>query len=156
MMDQSDIQTYECLGHNYISNNHNIIIGKENFLLDGTNPYNNSRLCQWFMISKPKQTIFLDCYKECVLNLKNNYENLQKLKKTDREYFLGVLNNTGPLLFTKKINMKLINDNDNNINDICILPVDFFCCGSGNGKVNHKQQTKNSYITHCFNGSWLK
>jgi hypothetical protein len=149
LINQNEIQTYECLGHNYISNNTNIVIGKENFTFDKTNPYNNSRLCQWFLISKSNQNIFLDCYKECILNLKNNYEKIQKLKKTDPEYFISVLNTTGPFLFTKKINMNLYDNN------ICILPVDFFCCGSGSNQQNFKQQSKNSYVKHLYNGSWL-
>ena len=155
LINQNEVETYECLGHNYISNNTNIVIGKENFIFDKTNPYNKSRLCQWFMISKPNQNIFLDCYKECILNLKNNYENLQKLKKTDLEYFTTVLNTTGPFLFTRKINIKLHDNNINNIKDISILPVDFFCCGSGSNSVTFKQNSKNSYIKHLYNSSWI-
>ena len=177
-------QTFKCLGHNYINKNANIIICKEYFEHPEifNNKYNNSRLCQWFMISKPFQAVFLDCYKESLKNIKEKYEMISELhslvvggpnvcgvktgikggediyfqtndvvRRTElfenRElYFVEVLKLTGPILFTKKINKILPND------EIIILPSDFFCCGSG----VEVPLTKNSYVKHHYYSSWLK
>ena len=38
---------------------------------------------------------------------------------------------------------------------ICILPSDYFCCGSGFGS-SFVPSTKNMFIQHKFTGSWLK
>ena len=145
-----DIERYECFGHTYVSDDTNIIIGQENFKIDTDNPYNNSRLCQWFIVAAPKQDVFLNCYKECIINLKKKYVHFKELKESNKmDYFYEVLNNTGPLLFTKIINSCLPN------NSVCILPVDFFCCGSGSNDEHFQQLSKNSYIKHLFNSSWL-
>jgi mannosyltransferase OCH1-like enzyme len=151
LIEQTNICSYKCLGHEYINNDTNIIICKENFeCLDiFNNHFNNHRLCQWFMITKPKQQIFLELYKECLENLKVNYDIIQELRISNkREYFIKVLETTGPIFFTKIINKYLPNE------IICILPSDFFCSGSGPTQ-KEIPLTQNSYIRHLFKGSWM-
>lgn len=119
------------------------------------NKYNNNRLCQWYMITKPKQKIFLDCYKECIKNINNDHLQIKKLREKRMtsntaywKYIGSVMGYTGPILFAQIINKTLPNDN------LCILPSDYFCPGSGpKGDVHI---TKNSYIKHLFTASWTR
>tara|TARA_B110001454_G_C12709320_1_gene430039 strand:- start:1212 stop:1949 length:738 start_codon:yes stop_codon:yes gene_type:complete len=140
-----------------INENTNIIVCKEwwKHPKSFNNKYNNNRLCQWFMIAKPKQMIFLNSYKECIKNISNDYLQIKNLceKRTISnnaywKYISSVMRYTGPIMFTKIINKTLPNDN------LCILPCDYFCPGSGpNGNVH---VTKNSYIKHLFSASWTR
>jgi len=153
------IDTYKCNGHKYINNETNIILCYElektwhKELLSNKQKKsgwvdNNIGICQWFMGSKPREKLFLCCYKECIKKI--NY--LEKLdKNNDDNYHFNVINSSGPLFFTKMIN-KFKTKYENFQNKICILPSDYFCCGSF-CKVPH---SKNTFIKHHFTGSWLK
>jgi mannosyltransferase OCH1-like enzyme len=149
--------TFHCLGHKYITKNTNIITGYEfdatwnkniidNHLEKHKWVDNNIGICQWFIASKPTQSLFLHCYKNSLNNLKK-----LELNKNNSEYHFQVINGTGPLFFTKIIN-KFIKENESFKNNIAVFPTDFFCCGSG-GTV---PQTKNTFVKHMFTGTWLK
>jgi len=101
--------------------------------------YKDVGICQWFIISEPKQEIFLKMFMYCM----DHNDELINMKK-DRNYHYNVLNSSGPLRFTKIV---LANMSDK----IKILPSDFFCRGSGRAV----PATKNSFIRHHFTGSWL-
>jgi hypothetical protein len=109
---------------------------------------NNIGICQWFIGAKEKQKLFLECYKKALHNIKNvNFENKDN-------YHFNVINSTGPLFFTKVIN-KHMNTYPEFSKNICILPSDYFCCGSGFGN-SSVPSTKNKFIEHKFTGTWLK
>jgi mannosyltransferase OCH1-like enzyme len=84
---QNGIIQYKCLGHR-IQKNTNIILGKEYFEEPQfyNSNINNTRLAQIFMISKPKQQIFLECYKNCIHNIRDRYHYIIQL--TDKEEYL--------------------------------------------------------------------
>jgi len=103
--------------------------------------YKGVGICQWFMISKPKQDIFLKMFMYCMGHI-NQLINLNR----NNDYHYNVINMSGPLGFTKIV-MDNLNDK------IKILPSDFFCCGAWNNTV---PATKNSFVKHKFTGSWLK
>lgn len=147
---------YNCLGHNYINNDTTIIVGYEYNktwhadLINGNQKHlwtdNNIGICQWFIGAKPQEKLFLKCYKKSL-------ENISKIDINDKtNYHYNVINSTGPLFFTKMINNFLSEKKDFK-NKICILPCDFFCCGSYYNKV---PSTKNKFIEHKFTGTWLK
>jgi hypothetical protein len=135
---EEDNHTYECLGHNF--NNKDIYVGTE-----FDNIFYNSdiyQICQWFIISKPKQELFLDAYKECIKNI----DTLINVNINDENYQHIILTTSGPVMFTKIVNKYLPNKN------ICILPVDFFCINHfGSPKF---YSLKNCYVKHKFTGSW--
>jgi mannosyltransferase OCH1-like enzyme len=142
---QNDVIQYKCLGHR-MQQNTNIILGKEYFEEPQfyNSNINNTRLAQLFMISKPKQQIFLECYKKCINNIRNRHDDIIQI--TDKEEYLKqVLLTTGPIFFTKMINNILPNEN------IYILPSDRFCSGSG----SIVPITKNSFISHHYSASWI-
>lgn len=142
------IKTYKCLGHN-INKPSTILCyefhkdwhNKCEFLSDNKWTSNNVGICQWFIITEPKQEIFLNMFLDCIKNI----DTLIDLDRNDKDYHILVINNCGPLAFTKLI---LNNLSDN----IYILPSDFFCAGSWNNMV---PQTKNSFVKHHFTASWL-
>lgn len=101
--------------------------------------YKNVGICQWFMITEPKQDIFIKMFN----NIMTNIGQVINISKTT-DYHYTVINTTGPLAFTKIVM-------DNMTDKIKILPSDFFCGGSW-GKV---PITKNSYVRHLYTGSWL-
>ena len=151
------VHKYVCLGHKYVRSKTDIIVCYEYDKTWCKNIINNAEtkhkwvdndigVCQWFIITKPRQELFLDCYRECV----NNIKELLKLNKQN-DYHFNVINGSGPLFFTKIINKKLENRSLSK-KKICFLPSDFFCCGS-NESVPF---TKNTYVRHKFTGSWLK
>lgn len=150
--------TYVCMGHKYVNTKTNIIVGTEfdsvwnsNIINDETIKHkwvdNNIGICQWFIITKPKQKLFLKCYKKSIKHI----DKIVELDRLSPTFHYDVINTTGPLLFTKIINYS-INYNKVRQNEISILPADFFCSGSG-GTV---PETKNTYIKHKFTGTWLK
>jgi len=142
---KNGVMKYECMGHK-ITNNTNIILCNEYFEEPEVynNKINNTRITQWCMIAKPKQEIFLKCYKKTIKNVKLKYSKIKKIN--DKEEFIKeVFQLTGPIHFTRMINTILPN------NEICILPNYFFCSGSG-GMV---PITKNSFVSHKFCGTWL-
>jgi len=151
------IVTHKCLGHNYINKQTNIIVGYEfdktwnQNIIDNQSEKDkwlddNIGICQWFIGSKPKQPLFLQCYKKSLENLKN-----LDLNKNNKHFHHDVINGTGPLFFTKIIN-KFIKKDNSFKNNIGIFPADFFCCGSG-GSIPF---TKNAFVKHRYTGSWLK
>jgi hypothetical protein len=75
----------------------------------------------------------------------SNLDTLINLKRDNPNYHNIVINNSGPVIFTKSVI-------DNMNNSICILPSDYFCAGSWDGMVPF---TKNSYAKHHFTASWL-
>ena len=99
------------------------------------------QICQWFMITEPKQNIFLKMFHFIL----DNIDTLINIDTMDKNYCHTVINLTGPSGFTKIVM-------DNFTDKIKILPCDFFCCGSWNGAV---PLTKNSYVKHYYTGSWL-
>jgi len=148
----------KCKGHQYIHNETNIIVCYEfektwhNEITSSDKKHlwvdNDVGICQWFIGSKPKQKLFLECYKKSVKNAKNiNYNNKDN-------YHFNVINSTGPLFFTKVIN-KYIYKYPEFKKHIAILPSDFFCSGSGFGN-SFVPSTKNMFVQHKFTGSWLK
>ena len=99
------------------------------------------QICQWFMITEPKQDIFIKMF----ISIMNYLDILINIDTMDKNYCHTVINLTGPSGFTKIVM--------NNLTDqIKILPCDFFCCGSWNREV---PTTTNSYVKHNFTGSWL-
>ena len=142
----------KCLGHSM--GNISTILGyefhsdfinmKNNLLNEEHHPATkiyNCQICQWFMISEPKQKIFLKMF----ISIMDNLDILINIKKNDKNYIKTVINTTGPSGFTKVVI-------DNLTEKIKILPCDFFCCGSANGTV---PKTRNSYVKHHFTGTWL-
>ena len=108
--------------------------------LDAIKKY-NFQICQWFMITEPKQEIFIKMF----LSIMNELDILININTKDKNYCHKVINITGPSGFTKTVM--------NNLTDkIKILPSDFFCSGSWMGAV---PLTNNSYVKHHFTGSWL-
>lgn len=149
---------FNCQGHKYINEKTSIIVCYEfektwhNQILKSDNKNlwtdNNIGICQWFIGTKPKEKLFIDCYKKSLLNIKNiDFNNKSTLH-------FNVINSTGPLFFTKIINKYI--KNDSKFRDkLCILPSDYFCCGSGFNGI-HIPSTKNKFVEHKFTGSWLK
>lgn len=137
----------KCLGHTLNIEKKSTILCYE-FHSDWVSPtimndpkwcYQGVGICQWFMITKPKQEIFLKMFMYCMKNI----DSLIQLNK-NTDYHYNVIHLSGPLGFTKIVM--------NNLNDtIQILPSDFFCTGSA----EFVPITKNSFIRHKFTGSWL-
>jgi len=130
---------FKCLGHSFINENTNIILGEEtdkNWIagcIDSKCKIYHSQICQWFMITKPRQSLFKNAYLTSIKNIK------KKIPRTHME----ILKSTGPLMFTNHVLKE-------NSKGVCILPADVFCAGS-NGFI---PQTQNSIIRHKFTGSW--
>jgi mannosyltransferase OCH1-like enzyme len=154
----NNTKVLNCLGHRYINNDTSIIvcyefektwhreIKKSNEKHLWTD--NNVGICQWFIGAKPKEKLFLECYKKSLQNIKNiDFNNKDN-------YHYKVINSTGPLFFTKIINKYLHNYPEFN-RKISILPSDYFCCGSGFQNI-FVPSTKNKFVEHKFTGSWLK
>lgn len=99
-------------------------------------------LCQWFIIAREKQDVFLKLFFECMKNI----DALIHINKEDPNYHYNVLSLSGPTLFTN-----IIFENVNK-KDICILDADYFCQGSA----CIVPYTDNSYVKHHFIGTWLK
>ena len=141
----------KCLGHSM--GNISTILGYE-YHSDFFNIHGNfechpdvniykCQVCQWFMITEPKQDIFLKMF----LSIMDNLDMLIKIKRTNRGYIRKIISITGPSGFTKII-MENLTDK------IKILPCDFFCTGSTAGPYC-VPLTNNSYVKHNFTGSWL-
>ena len=122
---------YKCNGHS--TNNTDILVGYEFF------KPKQIQICQWFIVSMPRQKVLLDCFLECMSNINI----LQTLTKNMPNYQKIVLKTSGPIMFTNKIN-------NDRLSKITILPETYFCAGSG----NYVPFTKNSYVRHHFVGSW--
>lgn len=119
-----------------VKSNINIILGKET---------RKGSLCQWYMISKQKEKIFLDSFLKCMKNIKI-LQNVDKYKNNPIEYEKIVLSNSGPTMFNN-----IINNNDKNI---LKLPMEYFCVGSIIKGKRKQKKTRNSIIRHLFDGSW--
>jgi hypothetical protein len=131
ILNNTNTNTYTCMGHQYIHKNTDVIVCYE---------FYPNQICQWFMISKPKQQVFLDCFLACMKNIRI----LQNVNKYSPDYSDLVVTHSGPKLFTKMI----LQDTKSNI---AILPEVFFCCGSN---YNTVPITKSSYVKHYFMNSW--
>lgn len=144
--------TMKCLGHN-IGNVSTILCyefhsdykrdirinRKMNEIHPATKKY-GFQICQWFMISEPKQEIFLKMF----LSIMPHLDELINIKKTDKNYVKNIIKITGPSGFTEVV--------VNNLTDkIKILPGEFFCGGGGSG---NNPFTRNTYIKHRYTGSW--
>jgi hypothetical protein len=138
----------KCLGHN-IGNVSTILCYEfhsdfidSSIINDDKWCYKKVCICQWFMITEPKQYIFIKTFNDIMTNI----DSVLEISKHNKEsYHYQVINTTGPLVFTKIVL--------NNLTDkIKILPSDFFCCGSWHNSV---PLTSNSYTKHHFTGSWL-
>jgi len=125
-----DVEPLKKIDNLHKINEFDIVVGYEFF---------PTQICQWFIYTKPKQRVFLECYLQCISNI----ENLINLDKKSIEYNNIIMNNCGPQLFTKKIK-------EDKFSNIKILPEDYFCCGSG----GYVPLTTNSYIKHYFTSSW--
>jgi hypothetical protein len=147
LLQKNNVDSYNCLGHN-VGNPSTILCYEFHqdwyhnsyYLYDSKWTINNVGICQWFMITKPKQEVFYNAFMSCIENI----DILINLEKNEN-YHYDVISNCGPLAFTKII---LNNASD----DIIILPSDFFCAGPDGGNV---PLTKNAYVKHHFTGSWL-
>lgn len=143
--------TMKCLGHN-IDNVSTILCYefhsdflnniKYNKKLHKKHPATkiyNCQICQWFMITKPKQDIFLKMF----ISIMDKLDILINIKK-DQNYVCKIIDITGPSGFTRVIMNNLTNK-------IKILPCDFFCGGGGSG---NNPLTRNTYVKHHYTGSW--
>jgi hypothetical protein len=102
--------------------------------------YKNIGLCRWFMISSPKEELFLKCYKRCIKII----DNLINIDLNSDDYHYNMINLSGPLMLTRKL--------INNMHEkIAILPSEYFCAGSWDNKV---PVTEKSYIKHHYTYSW--
>jgi hypothetical protein len=144
------IKAFTCLGHDVNPTASTVLCyefhsdwhGREPFLRDPKWTFRNVGICQWFMITQPRQEVFLKMFMHCAEHLNV----LTRLRPGQPNYHNAVINTCGPLAFTKVVLQNMTDQ-------ICILPSDFFCAGSWAGIV---PQTKNSYIKHHFTGSWTK
>ena len=139
------LKKYKCLGH-MIGNVSTILCyefqkayyGDKIFDKD-ERLYKDVGICQWFMMTYPKQDIFLQSFLKCMENI----DKLINIKK-DNNYIKNILTNSGPLVFTKSVM--------NNITDkIHILSADFFCAYS---MFHSVPLTSNAYIKHHYTGTW--
>jgi mannosyltransferase OCH1-like enzyme len=153
------VQAYKCLGHSYITEKTNIIVGKEYDKVWHEALIRNIQkkqiwtdqeigVCQWFIAAKPREKLFLHCYFQSIENVIH-----QPLNPHAPDYHYQVINTTGPLFFTKMVNRFLSKYASSSWRDqIAILPCDYFCCGSyGTVPI-----TKNQFIQHKYTGTWLK
>lgn len=149
------MKTLKCLGHSIDIKNTSTILSYEvhndwhqvdkNLLKNKKICYKNLGIAQWFIMTEPKQEIFLKMFMSCMDNLDALVDIKQNTVNVNRDdYHYNVISKSGPLAFTKTVV-------DNMSDKIKILPSDFFCGGSW-GKVPF---TKNSYISHKFTSSWL-
>jgi mannosyltransferase OCH1-like enzyme len=156
----NSFKVFNCKGHQYIKPETSIIVCYEfeqtwhTELIKSTEKEkclwtdNNIGICQWFIGAKPKEKLFMECYKKSL-------KNIQPINFDDKDnYHFNVINSTGPLFFTKIINKysELFPDFNQKI---AILPSDYFCCGSGFANMSIPS-TKNKFIEHQFTGTWLK
>jgi hypothetical protein len=148
---RSNPKIMRCLGHKIdIENTSTILcyefnkdwIHDKNFLNNSKSCYKNVCVCQWFMVSEPKQEIFLKMFMYCMSII----DDLININKNNRSYFDDVLNGCGPVAFTRIVI-------DNLSDKVVILPSDFFCTGAGCGSV---PDTKNKFVKHHYTASWLK
>ena len=68
LTEKGDIKTYKCLGHLYATQEVETIVSYEIY---------PNQICKWFIITSPYQQIFLDCYRQCVINM--NYNEFTKI-----------------------------------------------------------------------------
>jgi hypothetical protein len=114
--------------------------------------YKKVGICQWFMMTEPKQDVFLKMFMHCMKNIDRLVElnpaaaNANANANQDN-YHTSILSTCGPLAFTRTV----VDDMLIGSNKILILPSDFFCCGSFNDSV---PLTKNSFVKHHFTSSW--
>ena len=122
------------------------------FLNDDRWCYKKAGICQWFIMTEPKQAIFLKMFMHCMDNVDRLVDLNPNVNKDS--YHTSVISTCGPLAFTRTVvdDMLISGPSGPNSNKILILPSDFFCCGSFNDSV---PLTKNSFVKHHFTSSWL-
>lgn len=135
LVNKGTIEKYKCLGHRYVNKNTNVILCYE-FHPIYRPSHGGLQICQWFMMSQPKQQLFLDTYHECIKNIKV----LQTITKKDANYQKTILQKSGPKLLTKMVKRNIYRN-------ITILPTVFFC-------TRNRRNTKNMYVRHLYTGSW--
>ncbi|ANS04361.1 glycosyltransferase [uncultured Mediterranean phage] len=131
------LAVYKCLGHKFLSQDKQVVVCEE---FDLGQDF-ESQIGQWFIISKPKHPLFLNCYKACLKNIRI----LANLDRGEEGFVKKVMHNSGPQLFTRQINRL---KGQNAFKTICILPKEFFCLGKA------VAATPNTYVKHMFSGSW--
>ena len=88
----------------------------------------NFQICQWFIITEPKQEIF----KKMFILIMNNLDILINIRREDKNFSHTVINLTGPSGFTKVVMNKLTEK-------IKILLCDFFVVEVGIWKFQKQQ-----------------
>jgi hypothetical protein len=138
--------TYKCIGHN-IGNPSTILCYEVNneWFTEINWSYKDVVISQWFIITESKQDIFLKMFLYCMERL----DVLIYLDKDKPSFHYDVINNCGPLAFTKIVL-------DNLTDKICILPSEFFCSTLHTGSFTFVPKTRNSYVKHLYTASWLK
>jgi hypothetical protein len=149
----SHFETMKCLGHKMDIKNTSTILSYEihkdwhspNIISNNKLAYKNVCIAQWFMMTEPKQEIFLKMFMYCIENIDKLINLNKNMMNDDREkYHHDVTSTSGPLSFTKMVV-------ENISEKITILPSDFFCNGSW-GLVPF---TENSFVSHKFTSSWI-
>ena len=156
----------KCLGHGVYADAaatilcyefHEDWINNAHFLNDDRCCYKKVGVCQWFMMTEPKQELFLQMFMHCMKNIDRLIETATTTTTTTttgscenrEDLHHTILSTCGPLAFTKMV--MDATDTADATDKILILPSDFFCCGSFNNSV---PLTKNSFIKHHFTSSW--
>jgi hypothetical protein len=156
---EDDILTFKCFGHKIEESFSTFLcyeVHKDWHENSGTDVFSSDLLykkefgiTQWFMISEPKQDLFLKAFMKCIENL----DGLITLEKGLAGYPYKIGRWCGPHFFTK-----IVVDDFNGSDKIKILPCDFFCSGSVGLRSNGSYFvpiTNNSYVKHLFTASWL-
>ena len=120
-------------------------INNAHFLNDNRWCYKKVGICQWFMMTEPKQALFLQMFMRCMENIDRLIDLAPNGNRTN--YHTTVISTCGPLAFTKMV----LDSECESRSKILFLPSDFFCCGSFNNSV---PLTKNSFVKHHFTYSW--
>jgi len=139
LFESDELELYKCKGHSVIDGKHKLVLCYE-FHPD----YNSSKtinVCQWFMISEPEQPLLQKILNKCFHNL----DVLVRLNISSRSYIKTVLDACGPGLVTKIV----LNSTKEEIENVKILPTEYFCVGS-----NGLKKTANSYIEHLYTSTW--
>jgi hypothetical protein len=155
----TDPTAMKCLGHDLPASAsastilcyefHEDWINNAHFLNDERCCYKKAGICQWFMMTEPKQELFLKMFMHCMKNLDRLAELTPPKPDARDDFHHTVLSTCGPLAFTRMV-MDL-GSSESARDTLLILPSDFFCCGSFNNSV---PLTKNSFVKHLFTSSW--
>lgn len=139
LFQNEDIELYVCNGHTVVEDKHKVVLCYE-FHPDYTN-CNKTGICQWFMLSEPKQPLMHKILNECFHNL----DTLTNLNINSASYIKTVLESCGPALVTRIV----FDSSEEELDSIKILPSEYFCVGSYGLK-----KTNKSYIEHLYTSTW--